>query len=361
MRAAVSPSASCTQPTGERRGLMSRSGGRTLRALLMLLGLGLGTYLVYRLGPGRLLSLLLRIGWHLAALGVIHALYQALRAAALSRCLLEFRVPYRDVLWIRISGEAVRVLTSTGPLLAELAKAWLLKRRGLALHQAFASTLSEILFYNLSAVALAAGGLAGLALQFPLEPSMRAWVWGGVLLLSGILLVAVVVFARRAYFFHSVLKRLSRRPWLSSRVTPYLERVRQMEEVLFRVVYDRPARFLVVVALEAAAHLLLILEVYWVLAVLGNPPPLLFPLLIETASKFISLIFLFVPLQLGVAEGAYAFVLTLLGLPAVVGVTLSLVRRLRSLLVTGIGLLCWWALGQRQSDPRDLFETRQQE
>ena len=113
------------------------------------------------------------------------------------------------------------------------------------------------------------------------------------------------------------------------------------------MVYDRPARFLMVVGLQAAAHLLLILEVYWVLAVLGNPPPLLFPLLIETASKFISLIFLFVPLQLGVAEGAYAFVLTLLGLPAVVGVTLSLVRRLRSLLVTGVGLLCWWALGRR--------------
>ena len=257
-----------------------------------------------------------------------------------------FQVPYRDVLWIRISGEAVRVLTSTGPLLAEPAKAWLLKRRGLALHQAFASTLSEILFYNLSAVALAAGGLAGLALQFPLEPSMRASVWGVVLLLSGILLVAVVAFARRSFLFHSILKRLSRRPWLSSRVTPHLERVRQMEEILFKVVYDRPARFLMVVALQAAAHLLLILEVYWVLAVLGNPPPLLFPLLIETASKFISLLFLFVPLQLGVAEGAYAFVLTLLGLPAAVGVTLSLVRRLRSLLVTGVGLLCWWALSQ---------------
>ena len=98
-----------------------------------------------------------------------------------------------------------------------------------------------------------------------------------MLLLGGILLVAVIAFVRRSYLFHSILERLSRRPWLSSRVTPHLERVRQMEEVLFRVVYDRPARFLTVVALEAAAHLLLILEVYWVLAVLGDPPPLLHP------------------------------------------------------------------------------------
>lgn len=327
---------------------MAGPGRKWLRALLMLLGLGLAAYLVYRLGPGRILSLLLQVGWHLAALAGIHALYQGVRAAALFRCLPGIQVSYRDVLWIRISGEAVRVLTSTGPLLAEPAKAWLLKRRGLALHQAFASTLSEILFYNLSAAAIAAAGFAVLALQVPLEPSLRASVWGGVLLLGGILLVAVVAFARRSYLFHSVLKRLSRRPWLSSRVTPHLERVRQMEEVLFRVVYDRPARFLVVVALEAAAHLLLILEVYWVLAVLGDPPPLLHPLLIETASKFISLLFVFVPMQLGVAEGAYALVLALVGLPAAVGVTLSLVRRLRSLLVAGVGLLCWWALGRRE-------------
>ena len=327
--------------------MMHATGRRTLRALLMLLGLGLAIYLVYRLGPGRILSLLLQIGWHLAALAGIHALYQGVRAAALHRCLLGIRMSYWDVLWIRISGEAVRVLTSTGPLLAEPAKAWLLKRRGLALHQAFASTLSEILFYNLSAVAIAAVGFAVLALRFPLEPALRASVWAGVLLLGGFLLLAVIAFVRRSYLFHSVLERLSRQPRLSSRVTPHLERVRQMEEVLFRVVYDRPARFLTVVALETAAHLLLILEVYWVLAVLGDPPPLLYPLLIETASKFISLLFLFVPMQLGVAEGAYALVLALLGLPAAVGVTLSLVRRLRSLLVAAVGLLCWWALGRR--------------
>ena len=52
-------------------------------------------------------------------------------------------------------------------------------------------------------------------------------------------------------------------------------------------------------------------------------------------------------MQLGVSEGAYALVLALLSLPAAVGVTLSLVRRLRSLLVAGVGLLCWWALGRR--------------
>lgn len=326
---------------------MSGSGGKWIRALLMLLGLGLAAYLVSRLGPGRILSLLLQVGWHLAALAGIHALYQGVRAGALSRCLPGIRMSYWDVFWIRISGEAVRVLTSTGPLLAEPAKAWLLKRRGLALHQAFASTLSEILFYNLSAAAIAAAGFAFLALQFPLEPSLRAAVWSGVLLLGGILLVAVAAFVRRSYLFHTTLKRLSRKPWLSGRITPHLERVRQMEEVLFKVVYDRPARFLMVVVLEAAAHLLLILEVYWVLAVLGDTPPLLHPLLIETASKFISLLFLFVPMQLGVAEGAYAFVLVLLGLPAAVGVTLSLVRRLRSLLVTGAGLLCWWTLSRR--------------
>lgn len=324
------------------------AGGKTLRTLLLLLGIGLLAYLVYRLGPGQMLSLLLQIGWHFAALAALHAVYQAVRSAALSRCLLGIRVPYLEVLWIRISGEAVRVLTSTGPLLAEPAKAWLLKKKGLELREAFASTLAEILFYNLSAAMLSIAGFVALALEFPLEPAIRGFAWGMILLLSGVLGVAVAAFARRFYVFHFSLNQLARLPRLSKKVAPHLERVRQMEDLLFRLVYDRPVRFWTVVGLELAAHVLLILEVYWVLGVLGGLPPLIYPLLIETASKFISLAFVFVPMQLGVAEGAYAFIVSILGLPAAIGVTLSLVRRLRSLLVSVVGLLGLWALAERQ-------------
>ena len=323
------------------------TGGKTLRTILLLLGLGLLTWLVYRLGPGRIFSMLLQIGWHFAALGIIHALYQAVRSASLSGCLLGIRVPYRDVLRIRISGEAVRVLTSTGPLLAEPAKAWLLKKKGLEFHRAFAATFSEILFYNLSGAVLSVGGFLCLALQYPLQPTTRGFAWIVILLLSAFLGVAVFAFARRFYVFHFILRQLTRLPRLCRKVKPHLDKVRQMEDCIFSLVYDRPSRFLMVVGLELAAQVLLILELYWILAVLGDLPPLIHPLLIETASKFVSLAFVFVPLQLGVAEGSYAFVVTLLGLPAAIGVTISIIRRLRSLLVTGVGLLCLWVLSER--------------
>lgn len=321
--------------------------GNRLRTILVLLGLTLLIYLVYRIGPSLVLSILLQIGWHFPVLIIIHALYQGVRSAALSSCLLRIQLPYVDVLWIRISGEAVRVLTATGPLLAEPAKAWLLRKKGLEIQEAFASILGELILYNLTAAILSIVGFIYLVRQFPLQPSILVLTWGGVLLMGIFLVVALIAFSCRLYVFHFVFRQLSRLSFLKKSITPNLERIRQMEDLMFVLVQEYPARFWLIIALELAAQGLLLLELYWILAVLSFVPPLIYPLLIETASKFISLTSLLVPMQLGVAEGAYAYIVSLLGFPAAVGLTLSFIRRLRSFLVTAVGMLWLWGIRQR--------------
>jgi hypothetical protein len=57
---------------------------------------------------------------------------------------------------------------------------------------------------------------------------------------------------------------------------------------------------------------------------------------IEGAVKYIGLAFAFVPGQLGAAEGVYAFLTGVLGLSTTAGLTLALVRRLRSVVVAAI-------------------------
>jgi hypothetical protein len=52
------------------------------------------------------------------------------------------------VLRIRLSGESVEWLTFTGPFLAEPAKGWLLKRRGVSTPAAFAAVVTEYLLYT---------------------------------------------------------------------------------------------------------------------------------------------------------------------------------------------------------------------
>jgi hypothetical protein len=83
----------------------------------------------------------------------------------------------------------------------------------------------------------------------------------------------------------------------------------------------------------------LIVELYWILRGLDVSVSILYPFLIEAATKFTSLAFFFIPTQLGAAEGTNAIVFEALGLAAAAGFTVAFVRRLRTVCVAGVGVL----------------------
>jgi hypothetical protein len=75
--------------------------------------------------------------------------------------------------------------------------------------------------------------------------------------------------------------------------------------------------------------------------VLHDPLPVwqaALPADIEASVKVIGIVFLFVPMQVGVSETAYAVVFNAIGLPAAAGFAVAFLRRARSLAVAGIGL-----------------------
>ena len=88
----------------------------------------------------------------------------------------------------------------------------------------------------------------------------------------------------------------------------------------------------------------LIFELFLILSLLGLDFPLSHPILIESVAKFTRVAFFFVPLQIGAAEGFFAALFKLLGLVAAAGFTFSVIRRLRSLLSSVVGLLTGWVL-----------------
>src|SRR5439155_24791085 len=113
------------------------------------------------------------VGWGFPAAAAIYAAHVGLRAAALWRSVLGGPLSYRDVLCIRLSGEAVEMLTFTGPFLAEPAKGWLLKHRGLATADAFAAVATEYLLYTVVSSWLATIALSLLLTRDLLAPALR--------------------------------------------------------------------------------------------------------------------------------------------------------------------------------------------
>ena len=88
---------------------------RTVRLALLVLGLGVIALLVKRTGLRLLLRMVARIGWRFVAIVAIYALHVGLRAVALWRSVPRQAAAFVDVLRVRLSGEAVEMLTFTGP------------------------------------------------------------------------------------------------------------------------------------------------------------------------------------------------------------------------------------------------------
>jgi len=310
-----------------------------LRLVLLLGGAALLFFLLWRLGPSDVLDAFDSVGWYFVAALLLGAAHQATRALALQACVLRRHVlRYRDALAIRLSGEAVQSLTLTGPVLAEPTKAWLLEKRGLTLKEGFAATITEYLIYMFVTAAMSIAGLLYLVVTFDPSATVRRIAIGMVTLCVIFLLVSVIAIARRYYLIGTIIAALARLGILRGRLTPDMTWINQMEDLLLLVFRDSPTRFVTVALLETVAQAVLVLELFLLLHALHVNALGWSAFVIEASIKFFELTFLFVPLQLGVAEGSYALLFGVMGLPLAAGFAVAFLRRARSLMIATVGL-----------------------
>lgn len=332
-----------------------------LRYRLWLLGAGvcLFLYLLLRLNPDEVFGLLFRIGWSFFGILLMYGGYEAFRTLALWHC-LDGRG--RASLWalakIRLTGEAVQFLTLTGPFLAEPAKAALLQKYGIRPPDAFAATIAEFLTYSYAAAGISIAGLLYLRTHYSLDAPVAAGAGVIVYVLSGFLLASSMAIIFRIYLIGMMINGLQRLPLVGAWIVVDPEEVRATEDRLLHFFRDQPIRFLRVAMLEMAAHVMLVLEILVFLWSIGEPFALLHPFLLEAVTKFIAMAFFFVPGHVGAAEGIYALAFQQVGMSAAAGFTLAFIRRLRSLLTAGAGLILaplWTSSGESKEQAKDQY------
>lgn len=331
---------------------------KLLRLLLLAAGAVVFVAIVRRIGAATLVDLLRQVGWAFVVISSIYAVHIAVRAVALWRCLASrqdgegieavCRVALVDVLKIRFAAEGVEMLTFTGPFLAEPAKAWLISREGLGAAEAFGGVAIEYLLYTMVSAWMAAASLLLLLQQHALSEGLRAPIEG---VLAGIAAITA------GFFFAAIagrglivpLARLPLRLLVRRRADAIIERTASVERVLLDFIHHRPARLATVLVIEAVGHALLASEVWVVMRALGEATTVLGAIAFEGGVKFISVVFFFVPGQVGAQEGVYALLARAIGETAAAGLTLALVRRIRALIVGGIGVA---ALATMRARPR---------
>jgi hypothetical protein len=302
-------------------------------------GLFLLIYLILQVGPQNVLSIILSLKWNLLWIILIYSASEMIRALALWKSLPEGESqPYLRMLVVRLSGEAVRNLTFTGPFVGEPLKAWLLRQTGLPVAGAVASVVTEYLVYTLASAAIGLAGLSYILRNMQLGKDIFVAAQVMAYVMAAFLAVAAIAIVFRIYLIGAVIEGVRRLPVVGKRVPWDRAGVRRMERLLFQVFREHPRRFATIFALDCAAHALLICELYWIVASSGVRLGIFQAFLIEAATKFMAVGFFFVPMQVGVAEKTYSVVFGILGLPLAAAVAMSLVRRLRTMVVSAVGL-----------------------
>jgi lysylphosphatidylglycerol synthase-like protein len=311
--------------------------------VLLVVGLSVVAWLIWRSGPAVVWTLLTGLRWRFAVVTVLYMAYLATRALALWR-IVHTSMGFRDVLRIRLSGDTIESLTFTGPFVAEPAKGWLLTRSGLPADQAFAAIATEYLLYDVVTGCLSVIAVIALIALGALPSVVRTIAFT----LLGISVAFLTAFGYAAVSGVGVVAPLidfSAR-FIGRRATIAAQEIRRVERVLIHFLQCRHRALAEVVALDSMSQVLMMLEIYVVLTAIGGAMRWWYPAVIEGAVKYVGLAFAFVPGQLGAAEGVYAFLTGVLGLSITAGLTLALVRRLRSVVVAAICIPILTLLGR---------------
>jgi hypothetical protein len=235
-------------------------------------------------------------------------------------------VPQPRLFAIRLASQAAGYLTVVGPAASEPTKLVLLRNPSGA-GAAAPATLVETGAYWFTTVVL---GLAGTVAAAFLMADWRAISAAAI-----VFGIAVLFLGTRHPFLPSLVAATGHRAprWLKSAAKA---------ESDIRGFRDRHrTAFAEVLALDALAQLLTLIEVLAALWVVGIRVSMLQVLVIEAAGRMVKILGAWIPGRIGADEGGAAASFTLLGLAPGVGLMLATGRRLRDLLCCAAGLV--WA------------------
>jgi hypothetical protein len=280
-----------------------------------LLGAVLFAYAVDRVGVGALRDGVQRVGWGLVAILALGGARFAVRAQCWRWCLPpDVRLDFPHAFNAFLAGDAVGSVTPLGLLASEPTKV-LLVRHHLATLDSVASLTIENILYGMSVIAMLAFGFT-LLIATTAVPRAAWWIAVGGVAAS----VAV--------------------SWLAI-VTLRSPRFVRLRGELSRFAIDHPGRLAKVFSLQILFHLLAVAEtlltLQWLLG--ERSPTAVQAVVFETVNRFTTVAFKFVPFRIGVDEAASGGIAPLLAVTAAAGVALAVVRKVRMLFWSAVGLL----------------------
>jgi hypothetical protein len=275
------------------------------------------------------------VGWWFVAVVFLGAFRMVCRTRAWMICANDPQLKFSDAFSAWLVSDAMGNLTPLGLLASEPTKV-LMVRAKISTVTSIASVTIENIFYTASVLVVLLSG-TWLFLQLTNVPPGLEQL--AELIILAVAIAAVIgVWAARS------------RPAVLSKFAPLISKIagqahapgdaiRDVEQQIYAVPQWPLFRIARVVMWEVAFHIAAIAEVWLVVSLLIPDITIGEVFLLESAGRFVTVAFKFVPYRLGIDEVGSGAVAAALGLPPATGVTLALVRRLRIIVLNAIGLI----------------------
>lgn len=315
---------------------MSRPRLALLNIVVAIVGVALLIYTVRRAGGwGAIVDGVAAVGWWFGAVVLLGAFRMLCRTRAWMICAGDPQLRFSDAFGAWLVADAMGNLTPLGVLASEPTKIFMVRTK-IPTVTSVASVTIENLFYTASVLVVLLSG-TWLFLQHANVPPELERI-SEVIVASVAIAGLVGIWAART------------RPAVLSRLAPVVTKIagssdaprdamREVEMQIYAVPQWPIGRLAQVALWEVAFHVAAIAEVFLVLRLLVPDITLTESFLLESAGRFVTVAFKFVPYRLGIDEAGSGAVASVLGLPPVTGVTLALVRRIRIIVLNAIGLL----------------------
>jgi putative membrane protein len=290
-------------------------------------------------GLPAVLSMLALAGWGLVLVALFHLVPLVLDAAAI-RVLFErgtVAAPLRSALLARWVGEAAGSLMPGGQIGGPVLMVRHLSRLGMSTRDAAAAITVSTTLQTFAQIGFALLGvsLLGAHASHVSEHVLRT----SALVASAFLGLQVAGFylAQRRGLFSKVMRAAARffgkQDW-----SHWMIHAQAIDSAVERT-YRRAGAVAASFALNLIGWVVGTVEVYWILQLIGSPVGWADSLMLESVGQAIRGAAFAIPGALGVQEGGYLLLASLVGLPSHAGLALSLAKRTREILLGLPGLL----------------------
>jgi glycosyltransferase 2 family protein len=328
-------------PAGKRPGLIwwaLAAGG------VLLLGV-----LVWQAGPRQLLAHVRSLGPWAPLVLMPYAVAAAFDAAGWAATFARRRPSFALLYVVRVVGEALNNVTPTAYLGGEPVKAYLLRRFGVPLAEGVASVILAKTALTIAQIAFVILGIALYCLRDGVTTVDVALF--GAAALAGAAVIALLIRWQQRGLVASIVA-LGRRVFPRARLLDRLAaRADEIDQRLHAFYSARPAAAVASVVLHLAGWIAGAGEVWVIMLLIGHPVSWIDALIIEALAQPARLVGVVVPATIGVQEAGGMIIFSLLGLAPELGLTLMLLKRVREIVYSLLGLVIMPRLRPRQPVP----------